>query len=122
MRIYDEIFRKDAEKEAYRRLTNFDSTDDIDGVTKRFYLPRKLRGRKAGRVPSACQLVRFIKEACKTEPRCEKLLKLCDPKQIGESRLWRGGFGTGTAHKDDGFLGKPEMDNSQHVLYVSRDI
>ncbi|NBS71041.1 hypothetical protein EBT31_19360, partial [bacterium] len=37
-RFYNELFRKDAEKDAYHRLTNFDD-NTLDGVTKRFYLP-----------------------------------------------------------------------------------
>ena len=37
-RIYDELFRKDAEKESYRRMTNFDSNAP-DGQVRRFYLP-----------------------------------------------------------------------------------
>lgn len=37
-RVNDELFRKDAEKEAYRRMNNFDD-NDRDGAVKRFYYP-----------------------------------------------------------------------------------
>lgn len=37
-RLYDELFRTDAEKSAYKRLTNFDEGTEA-GCVKRFYLP-----------------------------------------------------------------------------------
>ena len=37
-RLYDEVFRKDSEKEAYRRMTNFDANAP-DGQVRRFYIP-----------------------------------------------------------------------------------
>ena len=37
-RVNDELFRKDAEKEAYRRMNNFDD-NTRDGAVKRFYYP-----------------------------------------------------------------------------------
>ena len=37
-RVYDEVFRTNAEKEGYKRLTNF-ADNSLDGVTERFYLP-----------------------------------------------------------------------------------
>ena len=37
-RIYDELFRTSSEKDAYARMTNFESADQ-DGTVKRFYLP-----------------------------------------------------------------------------------
>lgn len=41
-RMYDELFRKDADKAGYRRLTDFGSYGEADwpeGAVKRFYLP-----------------------------------------------------------------------------------
>lgn len=37
-RIFDELFRTDAEKDAYKRMTNFDNGTP-DGAVRRFYLP-----------------------------------------------------------------------------------
>ncbi len=37
-RIYDELFRTDAEKDAYKRMTNFDANAP-DGQVRKFYLP-----------------------------------------------------------------------------------
>jgi hypothetical protein len=37
-RIYDELFRTDAEKDAYKRMTNFDA-DAPNGQVRRFYVP-----------------------------------------------------------------------------------
>jgi Major capsid protein N-terminus len=37
-RLYDELFRTDAEKAAYKRLTNFDAGAE-NGCVKRFYVP-----------------------------------------------------------------------------------